>query len=146
MTLHMNVTKLSIPKSNWLHSLLLKMEKLYTVSKNKICGSDHQLLIAKFRLKLKKTRKNTMPARHDLNKISFEFAVEVINRFKGLDLVNSMPEELWTEIHNIVLSLSSITSVVPDSVRPHRRQPTRLPRPWDSPGKNTGVGCHFLLQ
>ena len=39
-----------------------------------------------------------------------------------------------------------ITSVVSDSVRPHRRQPTRLPRPWDSPGKNTGVGCHFLLQ
>ena len=39
-----------------------------------------------------------------------------------------------------------ITSVVPDSVRPHRRQPTRLPHPWDFPGKNTGVGCHFLLQ
>ena len=39
-----------------------------------------------------------------------------------------------------------VTSVVSDSVRPHRRQPTRLPRPWDSPGKNTGVGCHFLLQ
>ena len=39
-----------------------------------------------------------------------------------------------------------ITSVVSDSVRPHRQQPTRLPRPWDSPGKNTGVGCHFLLQ
>ena len=40
----------------------------------------------------------------------------------------------------------SVASVVADSVRPHRRQPTRLPRPWDSPGKNTGVGCHFLLQ
>ena len=40
----------------------------------------------------------------------------------------------------------SVTSVVSDSVRPHRRQPTRLPRPWDSPGRNTGVGCHFLLQ
>ena len=39
-----------------------------------------------------------------------------------------------------------VTSVVSDSVRPHRQQPTRLPRPWDSPGKNTGVGCHFLLQ
>ena len=39
-----------------------------------------------------------------------------------------------------------VTSVVSDSVRPHRRQPTRLPCPWDSPGKNTGVGCHFLLQ
>ena len=39
-----------------------------------------------------------------------------------------------------------VASVVSDSLRPHRRQPTRLPRPWDSPGKNTGVGCHFLLQ
>ena len=42
--------------------------------------------------------------------------------------------------------LLQVASVVPDSVRPRRRQPTRLPRPWDSPGKNTGVGCHFLLQ
>ena len=44
------------------------------------------------------------------------------------------------------LSAAAVTSVVSDSVRPHRRQPTTLPRPWDSPGKNTGVGCHFLLQ
>ena len=42
--------------------------------------------------------------------------------------------------------LCSVTSVVSNSVRPHRRQPTRLPRPWDSPGKNTGLGCHFRLQ
>ena len=42
--------------------------------------------------------------------------------------------------------LLSIASVVSNSVQPHRRQPTRLHRPWDSPGKNTGVGCHFLLQ
>ena len=65
------------------------MEKLYTVSKNNRsgadCGSDHQLLIAKFRLKLKKTRKNTRPARYDLNQILYEFTVEVANRFKGLD-------------------------------------------------------------
>ena len=45
---------------------------------------------------------------------------------------------------NLLLLLSC--SVVSDSVRPHRHQSTRLPRPWDSPGKNTGVGCHFLLQ
>ena len=83
------------------------MEKLYTVNKNEICGSDPQLLIAKFRLKLKKTGKNTMPARYDLNKISFEFAVEVMNRFKGLDLVNSVPEELWTKVHNIVHEASN---------------------------------------
>ena len=41
---------------------------------------------------------------------------------------------------------AAVASVVSDSVRPHRRQPTKVPRPWDSPGKNTGVGCHFLLQ
>ena len=65
------------------------------------CGSDHQLLIAKSRLKLKKTSKNTRPARNNLNQIPYEYAVEVMNRSKGLDLVDSVPEELWTEVHNI---------------------------------------------
>ena len=60
------------------------------------CGSDHQFLKAKFRLKLKKTGKNNRPARYDLNQIPYEFAVEVMNRFKGQDLVNSEPEELGT--------------------------------------------------
>ena len=46
----------------------------------------------------------------------------------------------------VTAAAAAVASVVSDSVRPHRRQPTRLPRPWDSPGKNTGVGCHFLLQ
>ena len=54
------------------------------------CGLDHQLLIAKFRLKLKKTGKNTRPTRYDLNQTSYEFTVEVMNRFKELDLVNSV--------------------------------------------------------
>ena len=58
------------------------------------CGSDHQLHIANFRLKLKKTRKNTRPARYDLYQIPFEFVVAVMNRFKGLDLINNVPEEL----------------------------------------------------
>ena len=49
-------------------------------------------------------------------------------------------------IISLMLLLLLSHSVVSDSVRPHRRQPTRLPRPWDCPGKNTGVGCHFLLQ
>ena len=66
------------------------------------CGSDHQLLIAKFRLKQKKIGKNTRPERNDLNKILYEFAVEVMDRFKGLDLENSVPSELWTDVHNIV--------------------------------------------
>ena len=49
-------------------------------------------------------------------------------------------------ISEIITCCCQVASVVSDSVRPQRRQPTRLPRPWDSPGKNTGVGCHFLLQ
>ena len=64
-------------------------------------GSDHQLLIAKFRLKLKKTRKTTRPATYDLNQTPYEYAVDVINRSKGLDLVNNAPEELWAEVQNI---------------------------------------------
>ena len=47
---------------------------------------------------------------------------------------------------NHAAAAAAVTSVVSDSVRPHRQQPTRLPCPWDTPGKNTGVGCHFLLQ
>ena len=66
------------------------------------CGSDHELLIAKFRLKLKKVRKTTRPFRYDLNQIPYDYTVEVTNRFKVLDLVDWVPEELWTEIHNIV--------------------------------------------
>ena len=63
------------------------MEKLYTVSKNKTdYGSDHELLIAKFRFKLKKVGRVTRPFRYNLNQISYDYAVEVTNRFKGLDL------------------------------------------------------------
>ena len=66
------------------------------------CGSDDQLFIENFRLKLKKTGENTRSARHDLNQILYEFTTEVTNRFKGLDLLNCVPEELRTEICNIV--------------------------------------------
>ena len=65
------------------------------------CGSDHELLIAKFRLKLKKLGKTARPFRYDLNQIPYDYTVEVTNRFKGLDLIRA-PEELWTEVHNIV--------------------------------------------
>ena len=62
------------------------------------CGSDHELLIAKFRLKLKKVGKTTRPLRYNLNQIPYNYTVEVTNRFKGLDLIDSVPEELWTEV------------------------------------------------
>ena len=66
------------------------------------CGSDHQLLIAKLRPKLRKVGKSTRSFRYDLNQISNDYRVEVMNRFRGLDLVVREPEELWMEIHNIV--------------------------------------------
>ena len=60
------------------------------------CCSDYELLIAKFRLKLKKAQKATTPFRYDLNQILYDYTVEVGNRFKGLDLVDRVPKELWT--------------------------------------------------
>ena len=66
------------------------------------CGSDHELLIAKFRLKLKKVGKTTRPFRYDLNQIPYDYTVKVTNRFKGLDLTDRVPEELWTEVRDIV--------------------------------------------
>ena len=66
------------------------------------CGSHHELLIAKFRLKLKKVGKTTRPFRYDLNQIPYDYTVEVRNRFKGLDLIDRMPDELWTEVRDIV--------------------------------------------
>ena len=66
------------------------------------CGSNHGLLIAKFRLKLKKVGKPTRPFRYDLNQIPYHYIVEMTNRFKGLDLTDREPDELWMEVHDMV--------------------------------------------
>ena len=66
------------------------------------CGSDHELLIAKFRLKLKKVGKTTRPFRYDLSQIPYDYTVEVTDRLKGLYLIDKVPEELWTELRDIV--------------------------------------------
>ena len=66
------------------------------------CGSDHELLIVKFRFKLKTVGKTTRPFRYDLNQIPYNYTVEVRNRFKGLGLTDRAPEELWMEVHDIV--------------------------------------------
>ena len=66
------------------------------------CGSDHELLIAKCRLKLKKVGKTTRSFRYDLNQIPYVYTVEVRNRFKGLDLIDRVSDELWNEVHDIV--------------------------------------------
>ena len=66
------------------------------------CDPDHEHLIAKFRLKLNKVRKTTRPFKYDLNQIPYDHTLEVTNRPKTLDLIDGVPEELWTEVHNIV--------------------------------------------
>ena len=80
------------------------MEKLYIDNKNKTrsCGSDHELLIPKFRIKLKKVGKTARPFRYDLHQIPYDYTVEVRNRFKGLDMIDRVPEEIWTEVCDIV--------------------------------------------
>ena len=66
------------------------------------CGSDHDLLIAKYRFKLKKVGKTTRPFRYDLNQIPYDYTMEGRNRFKGLDLIDRVTDELWMEFHDIV--------------------------------------------
>ena len=81
------------------------MEKLYTVSKKRPgtdCGSDHELLNAKFRRKLKKVEKTTRPFRYDLNQFPYNYAVEVTNRLKEVYLIDRVPDELWNEVRDTV--------------------------------------------
>ena len=66
------------------------------------CSSDHELVIAKFRLKLKKVGETTRQFRYDLNQIPYDYTVEVRNRFKGLDLIDRVPDELWMKVHDTV--------------------------------------------
>ena len=66
------------------------------------CGSDNEFLIVNFSLKLKKVGNTTRPFRYDLNQIPYDYTVEVRNRFKALDLIDRVPDELWTEVHDIV--------------------------------------------
>jgi len=81
-------------------------EALYSQLRTKprvACGSDHELLIVKFRLKLKKVGKTTGPFRYDLKKkIPYDNTVEVMKTFKGVDLIDRLPEELWMDVPNIV--------------------------------------------
>ena len=78
------------------------------------CGSDHEVT-AKFRPKLKKVEKATCPFRYDLNQIPYEFTVKVTNRFKGLNLVDRVLEELWTEVRNIVPE--AVTKTIPKKMK-----------------------------
>ena len=91
-------------------------EALYSHQKKRPgadCGSDHELFIGKYRIKLKKVGKNTRPFSYDLNQITYDYIVGVMNRFKGLELVDrgTMPEELWTEVHNT--AQEGVTKTIP---------------------------------
>ena len=95
----MDITWWSILKSDCLCSLQSKVEKLYTITTTSLgadCGSDLELLIAKFRLKLKNVGKTTRPFRHDLNQIPYDYTLEVTNRFKGLDLTECLKNYGWS--------------------------------------------------
>ena len=103
LTLHMAEMISQNPGQMTVISLAKDGEALYSQHKTisgADCGSDHQLLIVKIRLKLKKVRETTKP--FNLNKIPYDYTVEMMNRFKGLDLVDRVPEELWKVVHNIV--------------------------------------------
>ena len=94
------------------------MEKLCRISKNKnganYC-SDHELFITNFSLKLKKIGKTTRPFQYDLSHVFYDYTVEMMNRFKGLDLVGKVPEELWMEVHNIVQEV--VTKSIPKNTK-----------------------------
>ena len=107
----MDITRWSTPKSDY---ILCSQRWRSSIQSAKTrpgadCGSDHGLLIAKFRLKLKKVGKTTRPFRYDLNQTPYDYTVEVRNRFKGLDLIDRVPEKLWTELHDIVQEAAIIT-------------------------------------
>ena len=103
-TLYMDITRWSTPKSDWLYFLQPKMEKLYTVSKNKTRSwlwLRSWTPYCQIHTEIEESRKTTRPFRYDLNQIP-DFTVEVRNIFKGLDLIDRVPDELWNEVHDIV--------------------------------------------
>ena len=122
------------------------MEKLIQSAKTRPgadCGSDHELLIAKFRLKLKKVGKTTRPFTYDLNQIPNDYIVEVRNRFKGLDLIDRVRDELWTEVRDIIQDIGIKTIPMEKKCKKSKWLSEEALKIAD---KNTGVGCHFLLQ
>ena len=128
--LHMDITRRSIPKSDyilcsprWRRSIQSAKTRLGADS-----GSDLELLIAKFRFKLKKVGKTTRPFRYDLNQIHYDYTVEVRNRFKGLDLIDRVPDELWTEVHDTVQEIGIKT--IHQKKRNAKKQNGSLGRPY----------------
>ena len=107
---HQNQTDYILCSQRWRNSIQSAKTRL-----GADCGSDHELLIAKFRLKLKKVGKTTRPFRYDLSQIAsdytveYDYTVKVTNRFKGLDLIDRVPEDLWTGVRDIIQEAVIIT-------------------------------------
>ena len=91
------------------------------------CGSDHEILIAEFRLKFKKVGKTIRPFRYDLNQIPYDYTVQVRNRFKGLDLIDRVPEDLWMEVRDTVQE-AVIKTIL--KKKKHKKQNGCLRRPY----------------
>ena len=104
-----------------------KSKQLAKTRQGADCGSDHELLITKFRLKLKRVGKTTRPFRYDLNQIPYNYKVEVTNRFQGLDLIDRVPDELWIEVHDIVQETG--IKMIPNKKK-HKKQNGCLGRPY----------------
>ena len=94
---HQNLTDYIVSSQRWRSSIQSAKTRL-----GANCGSDHKLLIAKCRLKLKKVGKIARPFRYAINQIPYDYTLGVRNRFKGLDLIDRVPDELWMEVHSIV--------------------------------------------
>ena len=103
---HRNQIDYILCSERWRSSIQLSKTRL-----GADCGSDHEHLIAKFRLKLKKVGKTTRLFRYDLNQIPYDYTVEVRNRLKDLDLIDRVPDELWMEVYNIVQEV--LTKTIP---------------------------------
>ena len=114
MTLHVDITRWSnrnqteyiLCRQRWTSSRQLAKTRL-----GADCGSDHELLIEKFRLKFKKVRKTTKPFRYELSQIPYDYTLEMASRFKGLDLIDKVHEELKMEVHNTVQE--AVTKTIP---------------------------------
>ena len=105
MTLYMDITRWSILKSDYYilcNEIWRSSIQSAKTRPGADCGSDHELLITKFGLKLNKVGKTTRSFKYDLNQIPYDYTVEETNRLKGLDLIDRVPEKLWIEVHDIV--------------------------------------------
>ena len=120
---HQNQIDYIVCSQRWRSSILSEKTRL-----GADYGSDHELLIAKFRLKLKKVGKTTRPFRYDLNQILYDYTVEVRNRFKGLNLIDRVSEELRTDDHDIV-QMAAIKTI-PKKKKISKRQNGFLRRPY----------------